>query len=313
MKKNKIKLILLSFLLVILLILYGPNHEVRDLIITSFITTKSHQYIAKILYSSKTIEEVMKENKVIEEDLYTDLSMLDINDKVCKSKDDYKLIKFQSEYYKGYIVFIYDSSKVKLAVSSTINKKGEQIDKILEDNNGIVGTNASGFIDPNHQSNGAIAHGMIIKNHEIISNYDSLDYGGLIGFTDDNKLYLTTDKSDAENIYRDAMEFGPFLIVNGKSSEVIGNGGWGRAPRTAIGQMKDGTVIFLVIEGRTLTSMGATIKDLIEIFEKYEVVNAANLDGGASSELMINNKLINRNVSGYDNGRFMPTYWILER
>ena len=49
---------------------------------------------------------------------------------------------------------------------------------------------------------------------------------------------------------RDAIQFGPFLIVNGKPSFVKGNGGWGIAPRSAIGQRQDGIVLFLVINGR---------------------------------------------------------------
>ena len=48
--------------------------------------------------------------------------------------------------------------------------------------------------------------------------------------------------------YRDAIEFGPYLIVNGKRSFIKGNGGWGIAPRSAIGQRKDGIVLFLVIK-----------------------------------------------------------------
>ncbi len=51
---------------------------------------------------------------------------------------------------------------------------------------------------------------------------------------------------------RDAVEFGPFLIVNGKSSFINGNGGYGVHPRTAIAQRKDGIVLFLVIDGRSL-------------------------------------------------------------
>ena len=44
---------------------------------------------------------------------------------------------------------------------------------------------------------------------------------------------------------RDAVEFGPFLIVNGEPSKVVGNGGYGLHPRTVIGQRKDGVVLFL--------------------------------------------------------------------
>ena len=61
---------------------------------------------------------------------------------------------------------------------------------------------------------------------------------------------------------RDAVEFGPFLIINGKSSFVRGNGGLGIAPRTAIGQRKDGIALFLVINGRLANSIGADMEDL---------------------------------------------------
>ena len=48
------------------------------------------------------------------------------------------------------------------------------------------------------------------------------------------------------------------------------NGGWGAAPRTAIGQRRDGIVLFLVIDGRTLTRPGASMNDLIEIMKDME-------------------------------------------
>ena len=46
----------------------------------------------------------------------------------------------------------------------------------------------------------------------------------------------------------DAVEFGPFLIVNGNAAEIKGNGGWGIAPRTVLAQRKDGIVLFVVID-----------------------------------------------------------------
>ena len=92
---------------------------------------------------------------------------------------------------------------------------------------------------------------------------------------------------------RDAVTFGPFLIVNGKASEVLGNGGWGTAPRTAIAQRQDGIVLFLVIDGRTATKPGADMDDLIEILQNYGAYNAANLDGGTSSVLVVDNVIVN--------------------
>ena len=53
--------------------------------------------------------------------------------------------------------------------------------------------------------------------------------------------------------------------------------------------------------------------DLTEIMENYGAYNAANLDGGSSSELVINNKIINTPVAGGKDGlRDMPTFWIVK-
>ena len=112
---------------------------------------------------------------------------------------------------------------------------------------------------------------------------------------------------------RDAIEFGPFLIVNGKRSFIRGNGGWGIAPRSAIGQRQDGIVLFLVINGRLANSIGADMVDLCDIMEMYGAYNAANLDGGSSSELVIKNEIINTPVAGGENGlRNMSTFWIVK-
>ena len=175
--------------------------------------------------------------------------------------------------------------------------------------------NAGGFYDPDWNSNGAIPHGTVISNGKVVSDYmDANMGGGFIGFTKDNKLILgKISKDEAINKgYRDAIEFGPYLIVNGKRSFIKGNGGWGIAPRTAIGQREDGIVLFLVINGRLANSIGADMIDLTDIMENYGAINAANLDGGSSSELVIHNKIINTPVAGGENGlRNMPTFWIV--
>ena len=176
--------------------------------------------------------------------------------------------------------------------------------------------NAGGFYDPNWNSNGALPHGTVISNGKVVSDYaDARMGGGFIGFTKDDKFILgNMSKDEALKIgYRDAIEFGPYLIVNGKRSFIKGNGGWGIAPRSAIGQRKDGIVLFLVINGRLASSIGADMVDLCDIMENYGAYNAANLDGGSSSELVINNEIINTPVAGGKNGlRDMSTFWIVK-
>ena len=53
--------------------------------------------------------------------------------------------------------------------------------------------------------------------------------------------------------------------------------------------------------------------DLCDVMENYGAYNAANLDGGSSSELVINGNIINTPVAGGSNGlRDMSTFWVVK-
>ncbi len=319
---------IISILLVFLFLLYGPYSNFRDFLITTSMTTMNHRYIANLFYSEKTIYEVLDKNKIEETDEVTDKSLYKFDEDIViknsydkkilnRDKDDlYKVININGKGYRGFLVAIYDPSVVTIGVSKYLGEKGEKITTVSKREKAIVSMNAGGFYDPMWKSNGGIAHGVVIKNGKIISDYkNSTSVGGFIGFDKDNKLILGKFSKDEalKQGYRDAIEFGPFLIINGKNVKVKGNGGWGVAPRSAIGQRRDGIVLFLVINGRIPSSIGATMNDLIEILQKYGAINAANLDGGSSTELYINKKIINTPVGGIGDGlRLMPVYWVVK-
>ena len=316
------------FIIWIFFVMLINNSKFKTFLITTSMSTNHHQYIAKFIYSDIEIERILNKNKVIDQTEITDLSLLDFKHelkptnkyerKILKYRDhDYKLFKLSGRGYQGYLVAIYKPENVSIALSSKINTEGEYITKVSNDNNAQIAINASGYYDPNWDGNGAIAHGIVVKNKELINEYDdaSVD-GGLIGITTDNKLFLgNITKNEIENYsIRDAISFGPYLIINGKKCKVIGDGGLGVAPRTAIGQRKDGIYLFLVIDGRRITSIGASLKEVQKIMDNYGAYNATNLDGGSSSELLINGKIVNHPVGGGKNGlRKMPTYFILEK
>ena len=66
-------------------------------------------------------------------------------------------------------------------------------------------------------------------------------------------------------------------------------------PRTAVGIKGDGTVVFVVVDGRQPGySSGMTGRELGQFLVEYGVVNAAMLDGGASSEMIYNGTLVSR-------------------
>ena len=285
-------------------------------------TTKSHKYIAKFLYSKKTIEAVMKKNRVIENKSDTNINIYegktDLDKEILDRKEDelYKVIKIEEKTYSGYLVAIYDPSRVSLATSKYIGKKGEYITTVAKDNNAKIMMNAGGFYDPNWNSNGSIPHGIVVKDSKIISNYPKAKVGGgIVGFDNENRLILGeyTEEEIVKKKIRDAVEFGPFLIRDGNISKIEGNGGWGVAPRTVIAQREDGTVLFLVIDGRSVKTIGASMSDLLDILLRCKEYNADNMDGVSSTELLINNKIINNPVAEGKNGlRKLPTFWMVK-
>ena len=179
-----------------------------------------------------------------------------------------------------------------------------------------AGTNASGF-SVNYDTYQYTIVGTVIMDGKVISANGSTGWGGgIIGFTYDNKLLLTK-KSAYEAVemgVRDAMSFGPFLVVNGEPSTFKGNGGYGVAPRTAIGQRKDGIVLMVVIDGRRPGhSLGVDMVELTNIMVKYGAYNAANLDGGGSSSMAVNGEILSvAGGSGYTGERYLPNAWIVK-
>lgn len=324
--------IMLMGLSVGMFLIYGPYSWFRERWITTAMTTMSHQYLARMLFDEDTIYEVLANNKTIEPDEDTNPDLINISDKkVTKYKSKYekqiledvkedelyRLIEVSGKGFNGYLVAIYDPSKVKIGTTSKLGTIGQSVRVIARKNNAVVAINASGFFDPDWNSNGAIPHGTVIRNGKIVYDYEDAKVGGgFVGFNEDNKLVLGRFSAyDALHKYhlRDAIEFGPFLIVNGKASFVQGDGGWGLAPRTAIGQREDGIVLFLVVDGRGRNnSIGCGMVELTEIMQNYGAVNAANMDGGSSSGLIINDEVINHPTAGGDNGlRNLPTAWIV--
>lgn len=333
-KKKKILVCLSSFLVVgissFLFLFYGPWAGFRNFWITSAMTTMNHRYLATWFYSDEVIQKVLANNSIIENNDITDANMIRFRkytsaiyrneyekELLTRDKDDlYKVIDIKGESYQGFLVAIYDPSKISIATSKYLGKRGEDILTVAKRENAVIAMNAGGFYDPDWNSNGAVPHGTVIQHGKVVSDFQDANMGGgFIGFNNNNVLVLgKMTKERALSIgYRDAIEFGPYLIINGKRSFIKGNGGWGIAPRTAIGQRQDGIVLFLVINGRIPSSIGADMVDLTDIMENYGAYNAANLDGGSSTELVINNKIINTPVAGGKNGlRDMSTFWVVK-
>ena len=310
-KRDNIFMIILSFCdviaITVLFLLYGPYNGFRDWLVTTAMGTMNHQYLATTFYNMDKIEEILSHHSTVEPDFDTDTSLITADENeyiddydreiLDRNKNDvYKIIEIDEDGYSGYLAAVYDPSKIKVTYSKNLGVTGEYLVDMAKREGAVLAINGGGFVDIEGMSNGGQALGAVISNGKIVSNYGKSYYGGgIVGFTNDNKLYLGKISANEaiEMGIRDAVEFGPFLIVNGKSSFINGNGGYGVHPRTAIAQRKDGIVLFLVIDGRSLKSKGADMNDLVKILLRYHAYNASNLDGGNSSVMVVNNKIIN--------------------
>ena len=82
-------------------------------------------------------------------------------------------------------------------------------------------------------------------------------------------------------------------------------------PRTVIGQRADGAVLLLVIDGRQPQSLGATYQDCIQVMQEWGAVNAANLDGGSSTQMIYQGETVNVSASLYG-PRNIPTAFVVD-
>ena len=148
--------------------------------------------------------------------------------------------------------------------SDKIPKEGETTGSIAKRNGAVAAINAGGFMDQKWVGTGGAPMGFIIDKGKYI--FGKLDDGNIkrdtAAFTDNGMLIVGkhSDSQLKKFKVKEAVSFGPPLVVNGKPTISKGDGGAGIAPRTAIGQKEDGTVLFLVIDGRSITSFGATLK-----------------------------------------------------
>lgn len=216
--------------------------------------------------------------------------------------------------WKGYLLMVEDPSRVSLAQTRYQFERGDLIKTLVPLHNARVGINAGGFVDgPNYDSNGGQPAGLLVVDGEIIQSNGDTEHS-VIGFNEDNVLVLgkLTKQEVIDAKIRDAVDFKPFLIVNGEPM-MSGDqqGGWGIAPRTAIGQRPTGEVIFLCVDGRQAHSIGCDLRPLQDTLLEEGCINAAMVDGGSSTVMYHADKgYLNKPSLGHE--RYINNCWLVK-
>lgn len=94
---------------------------------------------------------------------------------------------------------------------------------------------------------------------------------------------------------------GPYLVKNAEVfvdiREQKFNSIRGKHPRSAIGYTESGNLVLVAVDGRNNNSVGMTLIELATLMKDLGCYNAMNLDGGGSTQMYINGKIVN-NPSG---------------
>ena len=301
-------------ILSIVLIYYGPFTNTRDMIVTTAMTTMSHQYFATLFLSKEKIDEILAKNRPQENIEDQSLSAINIGSGIsAEDMNGIELKDVSNDSYTGKLLIINDPSRVKLVSSPRLGTSGATTSQIVAENHAVAGINAGGFQDDALGTGGKPA-GLVIEDGQLRTTNTGASYS-LVGMDKDNKMVvsnsMTYSKCQQLNL-RCAVSFGPVIIINGNATIKSGTGGWGMQPRTAIAQRKDGAILMLVIDGRQKGSLGATLRQVQDILLDNGAYNAFNLDGGASTTMVYNGNVVN-SPSDILGERYVPNAFIVTK
>lgn len=329
---GKLMIVLLETVLLAAVALYGvmyvlakgPSPTARDLFVLSVRETSAIGFLADLFFTEEEIAQI--EAQVGEEEFEdTDTSLIVIPDPtepsgtegpqpdawglVDEDGDGIIVEPVSGEGYNGYMMVVLDPSRVIMASKvESFGIRGYTVAQMVEEFDAVAGINAGGFYDPNGQGNGSIPDTMVVYGGQIY--YPEYGVGqGFVGIDSQHILHVgrPTVSDIREQDIQYGVGFGPVLVSNGEAAPTYASG---VNPRTGIGQRSDGAILMLVIDGRQVSSLGATYQDMTEIFLAFGAVNACNLDGGSSSMMWYQGDYIN-NCASVVGIRPVPTTFLV--
>ncbi len=310
---------LLSVAVALAGIMKGPSPAARDVMVTTVLESGNLKFLAGLFLSSEEIEKIISRTSMSKMDEHQDTELVDTEGTAEGNFDEngIEIIEVNGRSYYGTLMVVKDPSKLKVATTYPWSEYGKQLGEIVESADALAGVN--GGLYAADKNKGGSPYGVCVSDGEIQLN-KPWGWAGLymIGFDGENKLRIENIEGWSASKFeqfvkdegiRDAVAFQDELtdannhfvplIINGEARELHGAGS-GANPRTAIGQRADGAVLLFVTDGRGASGhLGATASDLISVMQKYEAVNAANLDGGSSSSMYYNGEYLMTSVTLY--------------
>lgn len=210
--------------------------------------------------------------------------------------------KYDTTYYVADIQ-VTDAAYLKTAFADSTYGRNikETTSTIAEANSAILAINGDYY---GFRNNGYVLRNGTLYRDTADGNTEDLVIGDDGNFSIIDESTVSTDSLDTGNIAQ-ILSFGPALIKDGQiavnsSSEVSQSRS--SNPRTAIGEISALHYVIVVSDGRTSESAGLSLLDLAQIFADKGCTTAYNLDGGGSSTMYFNGRIVNNPTDGRGTG-----------
>ena len=296
---------------VIGVIILGPSEYAGKLLVTTLMETSAAKFVPHMYMSAEKVQSIIgSDEEVSDIELETGLIKLPQKENtnenieiVEESSDGIEIFDVKGATFYGKIMVIDDPTRVFVGIPKDgfgYDKSGMTVNAMIEHYGAVGGTNAGGFYDPNGNGTGGVPDGIVIYEGKLLwGNLNS--YYSLAGIDKDGLLHVgrITAKTALDRGVKYSASDGPALKIKGTPQNEKRARGGGLNPRTAIGQREDGAILLLVVNGRSVDSLGATLDDLVEVFLEYGAVNATNLDGGSSSLMIYNGENVTHSAYVY--------------
>lgn len=297
------------------LVFYGPFATVRKYVVETAMSTYSHQYLAKMFLSDAAINKILNENGSAKAAMQQ-ITNVRVNSTPSRSIEQYEI---NGSHYHGYLLVVSDPSRVKVGYTKNLLKVGENTSDIAKDHNAAAAINGGGFSGgASWTGTGAFPTDFLFSGGNLVWRQPGLSDSAICNVValDTQGKLIVGDHSirDLEKLgVTDAVTLPGYqpLVVNGQGT-YKGGVSYGMNPRTAIGQRQDGSILMLVLDGRRINMLGATLFDVQSIMLSKGAYTAAALDGGASATMYYNGSVIN-NPCGSLGERTVATAFYVEK
>lgn len=210
---------------------------------------------------------------------------------------------------RGVLAIAKDTSRLSLCPASTLGTIGQTAERICEANDGILAISGSAFDDPEGMGNGGKLSGLAVCSGTTLGTR----LGGSskrIELRENNQMYIVNSDDEVDPTTRDAAEFQPALIIDGKLA-VDETTFWNSPnPRCVLGQSSKMETMMVIIEGRLEDSPGCSVVDVAELMLEYGCAQALNLDGGTSAVMYYDGEYVTRCSNKDISSRTLPTAWV---